>query len=67
MTAVWSTDWGQVSRGDRVYHFALYADGWHVVHRLSTLAVVPGTRQAVLAAIDALDAKIKNGGVDGST
>jgi hypothetical protein len=69
MTALWSTDWGQAMRGgDRVYHFALFGDGWHIVVGLSTLAIVPSTsRQDALAAIDALDAKIKNGGVDGST
>jgi hypothetical protein len=63
MTAVWP-DWGQVTRGDRVYHFELYADGWHLVHQLSTLAVVPGTRKDALDAIAALDAKAK-GGADG--
>jgi hypothetical protein len=66
MTAAWSTDWGQVSHADRVYHFALYADGWHVVHQLSTLTVITGNRQAALDAIAALDDKIKGGG-GGST
>jgi hypothetical protein len=61
MTAVWPESWEQVSRSGRVYHLEKFADGFHVVRELSTIAVV-ATRQAALAAVDEFDAKIKGGG-----
>jgi hypothetical protein len=65
MTAVWPESWEQVSRCGRVYHLEKFADGFHVVCDLSTIAVV-ATRQAAIAAVDEFAAKMKSG-VDGST
>jgi hypothetical protein len=65
MTATWPEDWAQVSRGDRVFIIELYADGWHVITGLSTACIIVGTREAAIAAVDKIDAKIRGGGGDG--
>ena len=58
MTAQWPVHWEQVTRGDRVFYLERYADGWHVICELSTLAIV-STHQAALAVVD------EKGGGDG--